>query len=87
MAEILLRLRVDPETGRKTVLVDYASDADALPMEHEEAHRAIVDKLIAAGALTEEERDSIVIERETAPGAKVEEQEAEPQRGTVAEGE
>ncbi|HHO51745.1 MAG TPA: hypothetical protein ENK18_12935 [Deltaproteobacteria bacterium] len=63
MAEVTLRLRVDPQTRRKTVVVEYSSDADALPMEHEEDHRAIVDRLIEAGAITEADRDNVVIER------------------------
>ena len=87
MAEITLRLRVDPQTGRKTVLVDYASDSDALPIEHEQEHRAFVDKLIAAGVLTEEDRDNVVIERETAPGAEVGQEEDVPLQEPQAEGE
>ncbi len=63
MAEVTLRLRTDPQTGRKSVVIQYSSDADALPMEHEADHKRIVDQLIEAGALDEEDRDSVVIER------------------------
>jgi len=38
MAELTIRLVVDPATGKKDVHIGYRSDADALPMEHEEAH-------------------------------------------------
>lgn len=83
MAEVTLRLRVDPQTGRKTVVVDYSSDADALPMEHEEDHRAIVDRLIEVGAITEADRDNVVIERSAeqapAPAASEEEALSDPQ--------
>jgi len=54
MAELTLKLVVDPETGKRSVVADYRSDADALPMEHEEAHRAIVDQLRARGFETPE---------------------------------
>lgn len=87
MAEITLRLRVDPQTGRKTVLVDYASDTDALPIEHEQEHKRFVDKLIEAGVLTEADRANVVIEREAAPGTVVEEEEGAPQQQPQAEGE
>jgi len=56
------------------VVIQYSSDADALPMEHEADHRKIVDQLIGAGALSEEDRGDIVIERITeasAPKAEV----------------
>jgi hypothetical protein len=41
MAELTLRLVVDPVTGRREIVVDYRSDPDALPEEHEEAHRRL----------------------------------------------
>jgi hypothetical protein len=49
MAELILRLRVDPATGRRTIVIDYASDADALPMEHEEEHRRLAEKVVEGG--------------------------------------
>lgn len=49
MAELILRLRVDPATGRREVVVDYASDADALPMEHEDEHRRLAGKIVEGG--------------------------------------
>jgi len=73
LAEVTLRLRTDPQTGKKSVVIQYASDTDALPMEHEADHKKIVDQLIEAGALSEEDRDAIVIERlpeESAPEAE-----------------
>lgn len=63
MSELILRLRIDPATGRKTVIVQYETDTDALPIEHEQEHKALVDKLIAAGAIAEADRGNIVIER------------------------
>lgn len=63
LPELILRLRIDPATGRKTVVVQYETDSDALPIEHEQEHKSLVDKLIAAGALAEADRGNIVIER------------------------
>ena len=65
MASLTLSLRIDPATGKKDILIKYESDADALPSEHEEEHRRLVDKLIAGGALMASEVGRIVIERET----------------------
>jgi hypothetical protein len=81
MAELILRLRVDPATGRKTVVVQYETDSDALPIEHEQEHKALVDKLIAAGALAEADRGNIVIERLPEKPAPQSAQE-EPQQST-----
>lgn len=47
--ELILRLRVDPATGRRELVVDYTSDADALPVEHEDEHRALAGKLVDGG--------------------------------------
>jgi hypothetical protein len=46
MAEVTLRLRVDPATGKRELVVDYTSESDALPIEHEDEHRRL-----AAGAV------------------------------------
>lgn len=47
--ELTLRLRVDPATGRREVIVDYTSDADALPIEHEDEHRQLAGKVVEGG--------------------------------------
>lgn len=46
MPELTLRLKIDPVTGKKTLVADYHSDEDALPHEHEEEHRRLVKKLV-----------------------------------------
>ena len=46
MAELTLKLVVDPKTGKRSVVADYRSDADALPMEHEDTHRRLVQALV-----------------------------------------
>jgi hypothetical protein len=49
MAEVTLRLRVNPETGRREIVIDYTSDSDALPLEHEEEHRLLAGKVVEGG--------------------------------------
>ncbi|MCX5741672.1 MAG: hypothetical protein NT062_04130 [Proteobacteria bacterium] len=60
MAELVLRLRVDPVTGKRTVSIDYASDADALPIEHEEEHRKLAEKVVEGGL----RNDKVEVSRE-----------------------
>lgn len=63
MAELRIRLDVDPETGKKNVTIEYFSDDDALPMEHEDEHRRLVDRLIEGGTLKAEELGHVRVER------------------------
>ena len=64
MAEMTIRLRCDPVTGKKDIVVTLRSDEDALPHEHEQQHRALVDRLIDGGLLKASEVGRIVVERE-----------------------
>ena len=64
MAEMTIRLISDPHTGKKNIVVALRSDADALPHEHEQMHRALVDKLVNGGILKACEVGQIVVERE-----------------------
>lgn len=61
MANLVLRLRVDPVTGRREVVIDYTSDSDALPMEHEEEHRRLANRVIDGGLAS----DKVEVSRET----------------------
>lgn len=79
MAELQIRLEIDPDTGKKNVTVEYLSEDDALPMEHEQEHRRLVDALIEGGALKAAELGTIRVERageealaesESSPGAQ-----------------
>lgn len=62
-ATMTIRYERDPETGARRIIVDYQSESDALPMEHEEEHRALVEKLIAGGLIDASEGGAVVIER------------------------
>ena len=69
MAEVTIRLQIDPQTRKKNVVISYRSDEDALPLEHEEEHRRLVNQLIEGGALKAAELGTIVVEREANEGA------------------
>jgi hypothetical protein len=60
MAELVLKLHVDPKTGKKTLTADYKSDADALPSEHEEEHRRLVGKLVEGNSPEEQAEEQAV---------------------------
>ena len=68
MAEVTIRLSIDPASGKKNVTISYRSDEDALPMEHDDEHRNLVDKLIEGGTLKAEELGKIIVEREEEAG-------------------
>jgi hypothetical protein len=66
MAELTIRLQIDPATGKKDIIVSLRSDEDALPHEHETLHRRLVEKLLEGGVLTEGEAGKVIIERDSA---------------------
>jgi hypothetical protein len=61
VAEMTVRLRINPETGKKGILVDLHSDIDSLPHEHEQQHRNLVTKLIHNGLIKATEVGEILI--------------------------
>ena len=86
MAEMLIVLRRDPNTGKQNIVVKLESDADALPIEHEQMHKQLVEKLIGKG-MNVEDLGEIVIEREGATTPPADEQQPnEPAREKQAEG-
>ena len=60
MAEMIIMLRRDPDTGKQNIVVKLNSDADALPIEHEQLHRELVEKLIG-----KENVGKVLVERES----------------------
>jgi hypothetical protein len=76
VAEMTIRMRIDPETGKKDIIVSLSSDADALPHEHEQQHRQLVDRLVEGGLLKQGEVGKVVVEREEESGLA----EAPPER-------
>ncbi|WP_238389482.1 hypothetical protein [Urbifossiella limnaea] len=73
-------LRRDPDSGKQNIIVKLDSDPDALPVEHENLHRTLVEKLVGKG-VNAEDLGEIVIVREPArePAAPAAEPDA-PQR-------
>jgi hypothetical protein len=75
MPEMTIRLIPDPETGKKNIIISLTGDEDALPHEHEQMHRAIVNKLLGAAKIKAEEIGQIEVtreENEKAPAAPTE---------------
>jgi hypothetical protein len=64
MATMTLRLYIDQVTGKKNVVIKLDSDADVLPMEHEQHHRELVKKMLS-GVVSDNELGIITIERES----------------------
>jgi FtsH ternary system domain X3-analog len=64
MAEMTISLRIDPATGKKNIIVSLHGDEDALPHEHEQMHKSLVEKLLHGGLLKPTEVGQIVVERE-----------------------
>ncbi len=63
MAEMIIMLRRDPNTGKQNIIVKLDSDPDALPIEHEQLHKKLVEKLIGKG-LDPEDLGELIVERE-----------------------
>jgi hypothetical protein len=88
MAEMTIRLRCDPATGKKDIIISLRSDEDSLPHEHEQQHKALVEKLIGKGLVQAGEIGQIIVERvdeEKKPAAEVT-QAPQPQQRAAAEG-
>jgi hypothetical protein len=64
MPEMTIRLIRDPDTGKKNIIISLRGDEDALPHEHEQMHRALVNKVLERGLATETELGTITVERE-----------------------
>ena len=61
MAEMIIMLRRDPNTGKQNIIIKLDSDPDALPIEHEQMHRALAEKVLGRKLADD---DEIIVERE-----------------------
>lgn len=87
MAEMTIRFIPDPATGKRNIIVTLRSDEDALPHEHEQQHKTLVEKLISKGVIAEDEGGNVTITREEEehePAAPVSTE--QPQRQAEAQG-
>ena len=63
MGDITIRFRMNVETGKKDIVVEYEGDDDALPHEHERRHKEIVEQLLGKGVLGKDDTGNITVER------------------------
>ncbi len=89
MPEMTITLRINPQTGKKDIVVTLDRDDDSLPHEHEQQHRQLVDKLLEGGMVKAAELGEIVVEREEESGtsAAPEASPAQEQRQAESQGE
>jgi len=68
MPEMTIMLRRDPSTGKQNIIIKLDSDPDALPHEHEQMHRKLVEKVTGLKpedlGLKAEEMGQVIVERE-----------------------
>jgi len=86
MAEITIRLKYNLQTGRKDLFIDYHSDDDALPIEHEQDHRAVVESLLGKGVLRRDELGEVVVRRLQPQSSRTEEQVRAPEGQSEGQG-
>lgn len=70
MAEIEIRFRMNMESGKKDIIIDYHSDEDAMRHEHEKDHRSIVERIVGQGLIEADEVGEVIVER-AQPGQEV----------------
>jgi FtsH ternary system domain X3-analog len=63
MATMQIILRRDPTSGKQNIWVKLDSDPDALPIEHEQMHKKLVEKLVGK-VLSPDDLGEIIIDRE-----------------------
>ncbi len=87
MAEMTIRLEIDPQTGKKNVIVKLRHDDALLPHEHEREHRSLVEKLLERGIVGGDELGELIVERESEEPSKTKGEERSPaERQSQAEG-
>jgi hypothetical protein len=79
MPEMTIRLIPDPDTGKKNIIISLRGDEDALPHEHEQAHRELVEKVLngvggkaAVGSITVQREDEKAPAPPTSSGPQAE---------------
>ena len=63
MAQLTIMLRRDSQTGKQNIVIKLDSEPDALPLEHEQMHRELVEKVFGKKL---EDFGEIIVEREAA---------------------
>jgi len=65
MSEVMIKLVYNLKSGKKDVFIDFVSDIDALPIEHERDHKRLVQELLGRGILTPDELGEVAVRRLT----------------------
>lgn len=63
MADVTIRLVSNPKTGKRDIYIDYESEDDALPFEHEQDHQDVVEQLLGEGVLDPDDIGQIKVGR------------------------
>jgi hypothetical protein len=84
MAEMTIMLRRDPNSGKQNIIIKLDSDSDALPHEHEQMHRRLVERVTG---LKPEDFGEVIVEREAeAEPAQPTSTPSEPQKQKAGHG-
>ncbi|MCD4658167.1 MAG: hypothetical protein K8S87_11570 [Planctomycetes bacterium] len=63
MSNIKIHIKINHETGLRDITIEYESDKDSLPIEHEQRHMEIVHELVDTGVLKAEDVGEISVTR------------------------
>ena len=63
MSNVKIHIKINHETGLRDITIEYESDADSLPIEHEQRHMEIVHELVETGVLKAEDVGEISVDR------------------------
>lgn len=63
MAEVTIRMISNPLTGKRDIYIEYESEDDALPHEHEKEHKGIIEQLLGKGILQPDDVGQIKVGR------------------------
>ena len=86
MSDIEIRFRMNLKTGKKDIVIDFHGDEDLMRHEHEKKHRAVVERLVGAGLLSEDEVGEVVVERAAPQQAAPERQSGGEERESQGQG-
>lgn len=86
MAECTIRMVSNPRTGKRDIYIDFDSERDALPHEHEKDHRARVKSLLGPDIFDEHDVGQIVVSRGEPGAVESERRQEAASRDAAAEG-
>jgi len=84
MGTMTLKLEINPDTKKKTIVVKYDSDSDATAFEHEQEHKRLIELMLATGVISKEEASTIDVEREGLGSSNQAKQEEQKKQEKVA---